>query len=185
MQDRAIRTYSLSIDQETVRRMLGGAYAALVEASGHMPEGLPEDKLASVAGWLCGQGKPGLLLYGSYGTGKTTMLRAVYYTATQLGRTVMIHTAKSAVATGTQEMRKDRSLLLIDELGREQIERKDYGNVSEPLVDLICYREDRGLPTLLVTNLTDRQLEEKYGKYVYDRLRGSYSRVYYEGRSYR
>lgn len=190
LRERAIRTYRLPATEEQAKSTLAAAYASLVEASGRSMAQAPAHCL-SVARWLLGQGRPGLLLYGAYGLGKTTMLRSIYYTVTQLdrqGETPAMYTSAQVVALdedSQRRLRQSKGIVLIDELGREQNERKDYGNISEPLITLLRLREDRGLPTVLASNLTDAELSAKYGEYIADRLRGSYSRIFFEGKSYR
>ena len=148
-------------------------YAAQVMASGKMPQAIPLDKIASVARWMCGAGKPGLILYGGYGTGKTTMLEAVKYVMDcRCNATASrIYTPEKFLPVAEADGRNLFGLLIIDELGREPDVIKDYGNEKRPVPDMICWREKRAMPLLAATNLTEDELRAKYGEYVYDRLR--------------
>ena len=165
LREAAGRTYKISLPYERTVAAITTAYSALLEASGQDPRNVPGDKITSVAKWLCSNGKSGLLLYGGYGLGKTTML-------------------KNYSDNGTVVC-SEKTLVMIDELGREFDVHLQYGNATEPIADLICYREDRGLPTILSTNLTEKELRSRYGPYIYDRLFGSYNRIYYDGKSFR
>lgn len=170
-------------------RVLTEAYGALVESTGHAMHRAPEH-LSTVAKWLCGQGRCGLLLYGGYGLGKTTTLRAIHYAVRFLSDRghVLHHTAKQVLSMPEEDaksLRRSGNIVMVDELGREQNERRDYGNVSEPVIELIRFREDRGLPTVLASNLLEQEFVSKYDPYIHDRLFGSFSRIFFEGQSYR
>lgn len=184
---RGLRTFDAGIPFRHAERQLRVFYAAQVIASQGSCGPLPEDKIASVARWMSGQGRPSLLLYGSYGLGKTTMLNAVRYVMRIYSHTLVsrVYEAKYLCDAGTEDYKRLFGLMLIDELGRESDERKVYGNVSEPLTDLIYHRDKIGAPTLIATNCTLDELRAKYGNFIYDRLRSGYNKIYYEGESYR
>lgn len=189
MQERGQRSYDIGRPYEDVLRVLTEAYGALVESTGHALSGIPEH-LSTVAKWMCGQGRCGLLLYGGYGLGKTTTLRAIHYAVRFLsdGGYVLHHTAKQVLSMPEEDaksLRRSGNIVMVDELGREQNERRDYGNVSEPVIELIRFREDRGLPTVLASNLLEQEFVSKYDPYIHDRLFGSFSRIFFEGQSYR
>ena len=145
------------------------------------------DKIASVARWMTGQGKPSLMLYGSYGLGKTTMLNAVRYVMRLFSKVYVspIYEAKYLSERGTDDIKRTFGLLIIDELGRESDERKDYGNITEPLTDLLYYRDKIAAPTLIATNCTLDELKDKYGSFLFDRISAGFNKIYYEGGSYR
>ena len=58
---------------------------------------------------------------------------------------------------------RSRSMLAIDDLGKEPAEVLSYGNVLSPVVDLLEYRYQHQLFTAITTNLTAAELQEKYG----------------------
>lgn len=189
LRERGRQSYNIGTDTEDALTVLQESYRALVNATGHEINGTPE-YLGIVARWLCGQGKSGLLLYGGYGLGKTTTLRAIQYTMRFLcpDKEVRYYLSKQVVGLNTDDLKSLRTgdaLVMVDELGREQNERREYGNISEPLIEIIRYREDKGLPTILASNLVDEEFSEKYGPYIRDRLFGSFSRIYYDGKSFR
>lgn len=187
LQARGSRTFDCGRPLGDVEHDLSVFYAAQVMASGKMPQAIPLDKIASVARWMCGAGKPGLILYGGYGTGKTTMLEAVKYVMDcRCNATASrIYTAEKFLPVAEADGRNLFGLLIIDELGREPDVIKDYGNEKRPVPDMICWREKRAMPLLAATNLTEDELRAKYGEYVYDRLRSLCNRVFFDGESYR
>lgn len=172
--------------------MLAFHYAALVSELGEeFDAGIQMPKIRSAARWLAGQGKPGLLLHGSYGTGKTTMLNAISRAMDELcgPYTSYLTTARRIIQGKTMwqgdDLNGKRLLLLVDEFGREQDEHNDYGNISEPVIDMICLRDRLRLPTVLASNCLEDEVKEKYGAYMHDRIWGNYSRIYYDNESYR
>lgn len=189
LRERDGRTYRITLPYEKTQAAITAAYSALLESSGHDPKDVPNDKISSVSKWLCCSGKPGLLLYGNYGTGKTTMLNAIRHVYNSLPDCFALHfTAKKFVENYSDNgflVCSEKTLVIIDELGREFDIHLQYGNATEPIVDLICFREDRCLPTILATNFTEKELMSKYGPHIYDRLFGSFNRIYYSGKSYR
>lgn len=48
----------------------------------------------------------------------------------------------------------DKEILAIDDLGTEPREIIEYGNVLSPIIDLISYRYEHQLPTIITSNLT-------------------------------
>lgn len=189
LKERAQPGFNIMADIRDVTEVLSKTYSVLVKSTGHTITDIPEH-LETVAAWMCGKGRPGLLIYGGYGTGKTTTIRAIrcairFFRPTHNVRHL---TSKQVVVMpydAFKTLYRGNDLVIIDEFGREQDERREYGNVSEPMVDLISFREDRGLPTVLASNLTDDEISEKYGPYIRDRLAGSYSRLFLDGDSRR
>ena len=163
---RGLRTFDAGISYRQAERQLSVFYAAQVLASQNICEPLSMDKIASVARWMTGQGKPSLMLYGSYGLGKTTMLNAVRYVMRLFSKVYVspIYEAKYLSERGT---------------------RKDYGNITEPLTDLLYYRDKIAAPTLIATNCTLDELKDKYGSFLFDRISAGFNKIYYEGGSYR
>ena len=65
-------------------------------------------------------------------------------------------------------MRTDH--LLIDDLAQEPAEVLSYGNVFTPLHDLICYRYERRLFTIITSNMGLRLVAEYYDERIADRI---------------
>lgn len=162
-----------------------------------------KEHIEQVARWLVeSDGKSGLMMMGLCGNGKTTMMRSLsrlieYVTETTVGyskRIVMpIYPAKeiARMCAAADKERKDFKelsgfeMLGIDDLGEEPKEVMSYGMIYTPLIDLICERYDRQLPTIITTNLTKEQLSEKYGVRVYDRFKEMLDIVTFTNPSYR
>lgn len=159
--------------------------------------------IGQVARWLIDSGgKSGLMMMGLCGNGKTTMMRSLsrlieYVTEATVGyskRTVVpIYPAKeiARMCAAADKERKDfkelssAEILGIDDLGEEPKEVMSYGMIYTPLIDLICERYDRQLPTIITTNLTKEQLSDKYGIRVYDRFKEMLTIITFTNPSYR
>ena len=64
---------------------------------------------------------------------------------------------------------KSREFLCIEEIGKEN-DTKVAVNVLE---DLLRYREDNSLPTIICTNLSPKVIKERYGNSIYSLLKGN------------
>ena len=126
----------------------------------------------------------GLYLYGSNGVGKTTLacmiIKECYtfrYTCKRI--TFMEYISLYTRAWGDSELKqdveeevkkiKDKEFLCLEEIGKEN-DTKIAINVLE---DLLRYREDNGLPTIICTNLTPKAVQERYGNSIYSLLKGN------------
>lgn len=158
--------------------------------------------IEAVARWLVdSHGKPGLLLRGDVGNGKTSLATAVinlieFVTELQDGygnrKKVLSLTAKKISRyVMTEEGRKTYEKLLvapmlaIDELGEEPTEVMSYGMLYEPMKDLLLERYDRQLFTIATSNLGADQMRDKYSSRVTDRFREMMEVVNFKNPSYR
>ena len=76
-------------------------------------------------------------------------------------------------------------LLFLDDLGREPTEVMRYGNVTSPITELLEYRYNQRLTTIVTTNLEPSEIREKYGDRIADRFNEMFVVVSYTGNSYR
>lgn len=188
LRERGIRRFKAWIPTKDLLETLEAAYSALLEARGvKLPvSGANKSRIASLSRWLNGEGKPSLLLYGGYGTGKTTLMRAAGYALQAYGIDYIFNPARFFDDPRNDFTHCRRpSLLMIDEFGREQEKVNDFGNVTRPIMDVLLYRYDKGYPTILATNLLMEEIGNRYGEYFLDRLRGGYETIYYDEKSYR
>lgn len=192
---------NLPIDE--VVKLITRAYQGEVEKRGNifLLNSDLQKIFQQIASWMCIPNKnPFLLIGGSVGNGKTTLAKAViqvnnlywkhrkdlteiwkkpykYLTATELN-----NTAKTE-QKDFKEI-KECNRLLLDDIGTESVSIKDYGNVISPFTEVIYHRYDKGLQTILTTNLTLEQIKERYGERVFDRMQEA-NRVFFTHKSYR
>ena len=186
--ERGIRRFNAWIPANELVKTLDAAYSALLEARGVKlaVSGANKSRIASLSRWLNGEGKPSLLLYGGYGTGKTTLMLAAGYALQAFGTDYIYKPARFFDDPQNDfSLCRKPSLLMVDEFGREQEQVNDYGNKSRPLIDTLLYRYDKGYSTIITTNLLIEEIGARYGEYFLDRLRDGYETIYYDEKSYR
>lgn len=159
-----------------------------------------DHQLSQIARCLTGQkGKFGLMLCGGVGNGKSTMMKAiqsllnVIRITNQYDNTVYgmrIKNAKSICEMILHDYNafldlSRCSLLGIDDLGTEPLAVLDYGNEKTPIVDLLSARYENRLFTIATTNLTPRQISERYGERIADRFKEMMEIVAFKNPSYR
>ena len=146
--------------------------------------------------------KFGVMMCGTCGNGKTTLVYALQRAINYLDRFghfkfmgeyyevgLRIVDARellqiSKTLKDFQEIKR-RTMLAIDDMGKEPAEILDYGNVTNPVIDLIEYRYHQQLFTVITTNLDPEQIKKKYGTRVADRFREMLHVIVFQDISYR
>lgn len=195
-------SFKLPMTVDEAEAYIRGAFEAQVELRGGTVEydEMTNKNLRLVAETLAGDShKFGLLLAGTCGNGKTTTLRAVQSVVMLLNNTyynrrgegIGNRLLEAKEITGLSE--KDGQLvayktvpvLFLDDLGREPTEVLKYGNVTSPITELLEYRYNQRLTTIVTTNLEPSEIREKYGDRIADRFNEMFALVSYTGASYR
>ena len=195
-------------DFEAARNTLFALYERMVRntASGSLiRDENTANNVRRVAHWITRSPKKGLLLLGSLGNGKTTMLRTLKVfldgtgnwvgpicEATEIWRAERLSCLddlndESVVSSKNFIFRcYNERILIIDDLGVENKECKVFGEQRHPLEHLLLHRYTLDLTTIISTNLKSLDvIEERYGSRVVDRLYETYDRIVFEGESYR
>jgi len=76
-------------------------------------------------------------------------------------------------------------LLAIDDAGEEAAEVINYGNVQQPIVEILSYRYENMLPTLMSTNMNPQNLRSHYGARIADRMNEVMEKIIFAQPSYR
>lgn len=148
--------------------------------------------------------KPGLMLSGLQGNGKSTLAKAIlrmirdlnfnghfkymgeYFTMdSRIIKATDICTLHKAEDSYAISKLKQTPVLVIDDVGEEPKEVMIYGTPSYPLREVLESRYDTMLFTILTTNLSPKDLPEHYGWRVVDRFREMYYQVVHKSPSYR
>lgn len=187
-----IARFKVEMDTRDLANGIFASCQALVRRRGK--EIIPSDEyklyIYRAAQWLTDpRSKTGILFRGATGNGKTTLMDAIdcllrfifeksYSTSDEPRFTSFRCEAKDiAMLVRTEEgqayFRKicSHSFLCIDDFGDEPSEVISYGMVFNPIYDLLKYRYQRMLPTMITSNLTSDQIEKQYGIRMRDRLR--------------
>jgi len=115
----------------------------------------------------------GLLLSGAVGCGKSILMLAFIKICDEysLKRTTVVHSKALATSIKLKTLEfYERRPMFIDELGREETETKDFGNIIKPVIDLFALRYEAGARTYATTNFNTKSLKEFYGDFIISRM---------------
>lgn len=182
--------FKIPISEKSCIIGLKAAFVAKVNEDLHqyIPVKEQESKFVDIAvGLVSDMTKWGILLNGIPGNGKTTTLYAIRklinaldikdpnYVNEERSMGMPIKTAKElcdAFITNKKayEGYKFSTILGIDELGVEPATIQSYGNDYTPLCDILSYRYERRLFTVITTNIPNSEIRPKYGDRIADRM---------------
>lgn len=142
-----------------------------------------------------GRDSGSLYLHGATGLGKTHLSLAIAAEVTKKGYDVIYASSQNLMTKLEQEkfgrngdgadslLDKvlDCDLLIIDDLGSEFSTSFTIASVYS----IINTRINCSLPTIISTNLSLKEIEEKYSERIASRLIGSYTSLYFEGNDIR
>ena len=145
--------------------------------------------------------KFGIMLCGSVGNGKSTMMKALQSLLIQLDIRITHNTSFETLGMKIISAKelcrlirvdsknflhfRELNMLGIDDLGEEEAEMMDYGNRVTPVIDILSYRYDQMLFTMVTTNLTPKQIRSTYGDRIADRFNEMMLIIPYENPSFR
>jgi len=149
-----------------------------------------KNAIVVTAKWLAaGEERPsGLVFFGTPGTGKTTILRAICtLVSRQTNLAPAFLTAKKAtqVCTVGRSDLVDNTFLLLDDIGAEETDVKQWGTTFSPIPEIIAERYDNGRTTVYTTNLDDDALRAKYGDRIIGRMYENCLWVPFDGPGFR
>ena len=184
---------------EQAKNVMLASYQAEVEYRGRTfnNDNLTISNIENIARYLVDpKTKFGIMLSGTCGNGKTTMLLAFqdamcYLSANRIfnDKGIRIEDAKDIVSFVKDRQIyskfRDTEMLGIEDMGREPTEVIDYGNVLNPITDLLEYRYSKQLFTFITTNLKPKEVREKYGNRIADRFNEMFYNIVFENNSYR
>ena len=192
----------------TAYTLLCIAYRREVKVRGMQAEGVDKvfDYLKTIAQSMTSRStKCGILLCGNCGNGKTTSMNAFvsvckYLDGIKRGWEIRSGSVTSPMvievtsARRLTQIAKDETcmseakkahVLCIDDVGLEPTEVLDYGNAINPVIEIIEHRYRQQLFTFITTNLTPKQIREKYGDRIADRFNEMMKCIVYENPTFR
>lgn len=139
-----------------------------------------------IAEWLADNKGKGLFLFGNCGLGKTMIVRHV------ITPILLIYTNKvvkhiDAVKLGEfiYSNSKIGGLISVDDVGTETLEKVIYGDRIIPFSEFMDSCEKNDALPIITTNLTSKQIVERYGDRTLDRIKSTCVRVCITGDSFR
>lgn len=134
-----------------------------------------------------------LLFIGGTGLGKTHLAGALAKTVIDRGSGVIYESAQNIISefederfdrsnnTANPQKYLDETLLIIDDLGTEVNNQFTVAS----FYNIINTRINRGLPTVISTNLGAKELRQRYTDRIVSRLLGEYTLISFEGKDVR
>lgn len=196
--------FKLGCSWQDAGNKLYAIYTQLVYLkSGSKPDKMCLKYIEKVAKWITSPtAKDSLMIVGGVGNGKTTLAKSVAILFNEVNNCdwwVTQKTSKELYDEFEQPNKNDykHSLLIIDDLGVEPIEKRYFGNISTPLIDVLSYRYNRNIPIIITTNLDFEDkvkkgneieksaIEHKYDLRIKDRLQEMCEVLFISEKSYR
>ena len=190
-----------ALDQNTVNSMLLLSYKNEVSKRrmAFVADPVVLKNIQKTAKWLTGDYKFSLMVYGSVGNGKTTLLKSVSSLLNALDSdkhwgeqkrkefisAIDIYNIAKSDNEKKYDSIKECDLLFIDDLGVEPVTAKVWGNEISPITDILYYRYDNQLFTVVSSNLSDSALKERYGERIASRMDEMFECIHFSGDSYR
>jgi len=130
----------------------------------------------------------GILLAGTFGTGKTVILTTFCRMVNNLtNKRIRVFHAKELpeiiAKEGIESLLKIP--IFIDDLGKEQKSVKNFGTEVQPVVDLLARRYDIGSWTLATSNYSMNSFKEFYGITISDRFAEIFNIIELNGKNRR
>ena len=192
------KRFPFTLKEDTCKGFLERAY--MQEAGITELDDAAKGHIMDMCQWLINSDKWGVMLMGSVGNGKTTLMKATVKllktaysnTLTESGIPMMVSmsttTAKdltNAARKGTEFNNNQYMVCAIDDMGEEPTEVMSFGNVITPITDIIEERYAKRQITIITTNLDANGIKNKYGERVADRLRQMVRIITFTNPSYR
>jgi DNA replication protein DnaC len=193
-----------SCSTEEAFNLLQAAYSAEVAQRGAVCDMIKEvnDNLWSTAVAMTNKStKCGILLCGNCGNGKTTTMNAFVTVSKYLdalsrrnrGSINPLNIQQTSARRLTQVAKdencmneaKRAQVLCIDDMGLEPTEVLDFGNAINPVIEILEHRYRQQLFTFITTNLTPKQIREKYGDRIADRFNEMMKCIVYTNPTFR
>jgi DNA replication protein DnaC len=139
------------------------------------------DEYDSVVKWMVNTDGKGLLMAGSCGRGKSVILNGVL---PLLFRARFNKVLRPVAARNLHEIKEYPVFIVVDDIGQDEIVN-NYGTKVDAVEDFISEAEDKMKLLLLTSNLTGKQIRDRYGERIYDRINRLCNVVVFTGKSKR
>ena len=154
----------------------------LVYFLGEETQWLPE--YDAIAEWLSDNQGRGLLCLGNCGRGKTVITQQILPLIFEHWHRLIQNNYTALDLIEKFDEVRQWKIICIDDVGTEPLANK-YGEKHEYLSELVDEVERKDKLIIISTNLNAKELRERYGERVADRLRKLTTQVVFKGKSLR
>lgn len=139
-----------------------------------------------IAEWLADNKGKGLFLFGNCGLGKTMIVRHVITPILLIYiNKVVKHIDAPKLGEFIYSNSKIGGLISVDDVGTETLEKVIYGDRIIPFSEFMDSCEKNDALPIITTNLTAKQIVERYGDRTLDRIKSTCVRICLTGDSFR
>ena len=143
----------------------------------HLPE------YDAIYKWLTNNNGRGVLMSGNCGRGKS-MFGRIVIPALLLRESNLCCNVVNSIDLGLKKEIINKKIISVDDVGRER-EYADYGTKMDLFPCLVDRAEQEGKLLIISTNLSLKELKERYGDRIVDRLKALTYVVEFKGESMR
>jgi DNA replication protein DnaC len=153
-------------------------------------KGIPDDKIQflpeyeKVVEWLTDNKQKGLIMGGANGRGKSLIGEYVIPSILRHVMGKVVNCYKSTEINQNLDVIMTKKYVYIDDMGVED-KKSDYGSVRWAMPEIIDNAEKFGKLLIISTNLSSKDIAEKYGHRTFDRIFSICHPIKFEGDSMR
>lgn len=178
----------LRMDYKLAASALGVAFRIYFEKRGETFQKHPSYK--HVANWLSNNGGRGLFMFGSCSQGKTILAKYIIPNLLSVYFHKVVCYYRMTDANRKPDDVMSHHIIALDDIGMEE-QLREYGNKRNVFDEIIDAAEQKGKLVIITTNLSLKEMSERYGDRVVERIMAicypisfCMCKHYYEGCSY-
>lgn len=176
------------VSEQDIIKALDKVLYDIIEGSAEV---VKREEYKQIVSWLQDNQGKGVILLGGIGQGKTTICQYVIKPILEAYKVFGENNAVTFVdakdmgkkVKSYEDSLPDKALIL-DDVGTES-ETVYFGERHNSFFELVDYAEKNGIMLIITTNLTWKELTEKYGERTTDRLKALVTPIVFKGKSLR
>ena len=176
------------VSEQDIIKALDKVLYDIIEGSAEV---VKREEYKQIVSWLQDNQGKGVILLGGIGQGKTTICQYVikpileaYQVFGQNNAVTFVDAKDMGKKVKSYEDSLPDKAMILDDVGTES-ETVYWGESHNSFFELVDYAEKNGIMLIITTNLTWKELTEKYGERTTDRLKALVAPIVFKGKSLR